>query len=252
MEMGREEAWQVLHPAATSLILFCHANIARGRIHWAVWRYNESQLPWYPGVSFSGDSGSLCPLKLATNLGFLATPQGHWVRTCILWRSQVISRQLPSLRSQTDSEDLTWVVDHHNKQGQEKRVQGAGGWGSVNPVYSISFAQGWQWGHLIGTHGFLLRISKFRIIQPNILDSVQHVTHASHSLSYSVAWMCSCSLTCMLLRRDWQRCAFCLGSGTPSVIPFTSSTMTRQDSVIHCSFVFNLIMTDCTTIICNL
>lgn len=41
-----------------------------------------------------------------------------------------------------DSEDLTWVMAHHKKQGQEERVQGVGHWGAENPVFSISFAQG--------------------------------------------------------------------------------------------------------------
>ena len=86
-----------------------------------------------------------------------------------------------------DSEDLTWVMAHHKKQGQEERVQGVGHWGAENPVFSISFAQGWQWDHLIAIHDFLHRISQFHMIQPNTLESVQCVTHASHS--YSVAPM---------------------------------------------------------------
>jgi hypothetical protein len=54
-----------------------------------------------------------------------------------------------------------------------------------------------------------------------------------------VLWpVCSCGS-----RGDTGRgVPFCLGSQTP-VIPFTSSTMTSHNSVIHCSFVFNLIMT---------
>lgn len=48
-----------------------------------------------------------------------------------------------------DSEDLTWVMAHHKKEGREERVQGAGVWGAKNTTCSISFAQGCQWDHLI-------------------------------------------------------------------------------------------------------